>query len=210
MTALQALLTGDAAKYLQSSTTSFAAHLDANSKLYHAHYGSKTLNVGLYMTLFPHTHRCDLRGRTFAEALPDVLRRLNHPYTASSDEFHAQSLLILQRCCHELDTQEAQHRAASASASALEVTVQQQAQDIARLNYKPSSCYRRASVLALQHRPPDGGWLEPDASSLTEFLVPRRRPLMLLTGPKKVGGTTSAATSIPRYRRHLPGWATQH
>jgi hypothetical protein len=73
VTALQALLSSDAAKYRQRASTTFAQHLDANSALYHQYHGRKTLNTGLYMTLFPHTHRVDLQGRTYAQALSDVL-----------------------------------------------------------------------------------------------------------------------------------------
>jgi hypothetical protein len=133
ITALQAQITSDSSKYLQSSTTSFASHLNANSALYHQNFGRKTLNVGLYMTLFPHTHRCDLQGRTFAQALTDVLQRLGFSYTSASDKFHAQPFVELQRCCHELDTQEAQQRAAPSVPNSLEQLLKQQQQEVAKL-----------------------------------------------------------------------------
>ena len=133
VTALQDLLTSDAAKYLQSPNASFADHLNANSALYHKHHGRRTLNAGLYMTLFPHTHRCDLQGRIFAQALTDVLQRLGFSYTSASEQFHAEPFMLLQRCCHELDTQEAQKRAAPTASNSLEQVVTQQAQELAKL-----------------------------------------------------------------------------
>lgn len=60
--ALQAKTAKDAGRYRQQESASFHDHLQANVNLYSQHYGRKTLNMGLYMTLFPHTHRCDSRG----------------------------------------------------------------------------------------------------------------------------------------------------
>ena len=105
--ALQALLTRDSSQYEQARDCTFAQHLAANSALYYRHYGRRTLNVGLYMTLFPHTHRCDYQGRPFLQAISDVLDRLEYSFRASSARFHEEPLLLLTRCCDELDTLEA-------------------------------------------------------------------------------------------------------
>jgi hypothetical protein len=129
------------------------------------------------MTLFPHTHRVDLQGRTFAQALSDVLGRLGFTYASDSESFHAQPLMRLQQCCHALDTQEAQQRATPAMPSALEAKLSSLAKEVASL--KGTHTRGRASSQ------PTAAALEPGTRPQHPSSPARSRPATSGTKPTK-------------------------
>ena len=116
VSALQADMQANPNNFKQSPTCKFADHLEANAKRYRVHYPRKLLTVELYETVFGPTHRLDSRNLSFRQAVFQLLKQQGAlSPTATERDFSSVDFQQLIRCCHELDTLEAEQRASHPS-----------------------------------------------------------------------------------------------
>ena len=181
--ALQAEMQSNPNKFKQSPTCSFADRLEANATRYRAHHPRRLLTVELYETLFGPTHRLDSRNLPFRQALFQLLKQHGAlPPTATERDFSSVDFQQLIRCCHELDTTEAEQRASHPSddsRSKLSLLHQR----ISALDRASKTDNRRSSIAAAAANKPVGSNGTHPRANLMHLLGLLTPPLWLLTHP---------------------------